>query len=74
MNENKVVAALLTVACQRHLSEETGNDYRDQVFQTYEYYLEKLTEKEAATVPEAMSGLVESVKRKRQERERAKNE
>jgi len=74
METNKIVAALLTLAYQTHEHQTTGNDYRDQVFQTYEYYLEKLAEEEAATIPEATRGLVDSVKKKQRERQMAKNE
>ena len=55
MDEKKIVAALLTVACHTNLPKNAGNDYRDEVTHTYEYFLKRLAEEEAASIPDPLT-------------------
>jgi hypothetical protein len=74
IDENKIVAALLTVASHAHFPEKTGNDRRAEVMQTYEYFLEQLGQKQAESIPKPLKDMVDSVRKKQLEREKAKTD
>jgi hypothetical protein len=72
MNDNKVVAALLAVACDAPCTKATGTEGLDCVWQNYEYFLKRLAEKDSTSIPEGLRPMLEEVKKKQQERQRVK--
>jgi hypothetical protein len=74
MNEKTIVAALLTGACRTNPPQNSGDDCRQEVMNTYEYFLERLAEKEAGSIPDALKPMVDDVRKKQRERQKARGE
>jgi len=71
MEEKKIVAAPPALSCHSNLPKNTGNDYPNEVMQTDEYFFKRLAEIEAASIPEALKGMVDNVRKTQEEREEA---
>jgi hypothetical protein len=70
MSNNEIIAALLTIALNSSKHRDTGADHRDQVIHDYEYFLKRMQDKDAESIPPAMKPLVEEVKRRQEERQK----
>jgi hypothetical protein len=56
MDENKIIAALLTIACNASAHKASGAD-PDRVMNEYDGFLQRLEKKESESVPEPQKNL-----------------
>jgi hypothetical protein len=70
MNENNIIAALLTVAANASHIRESGVEHLDHVLDDYEYLLKKLTDNQAASLPKAVHPMLDGIRKKREARQK----
>ena len=70
MNDNKLIAAILTAAFRSgsQLSKSSADNDRDAIIQDYEHFLAALSKKDAASVPSALQPMLDSAKKAAEKR------